>query len=75
MLNNRERGGREPALRTREWDLRHLPARGGRVATNWGRTGFLCGKRSASPDRRGPSGASEWGAGGSPGSGVVNGGR
>ena len=75
MLNDRERGGREPALRTRVWDLRHLPARGGRVARSWGRTEFLRGKRAAGPDRRGPGGASEWGAGGSPGSGEVNGGR
>ena len=74
MLNDGEGGGREPALHTKVWGLRHLPARGGRVTRSWGRTGFLCGKRTASSGRRRPRRAGEGGARSSPWSGEVDGG-
>ena len=74
MLNDRERGGRGPALHIRVWGLRDLPARGGRVTWSRGRTGFFRGKRSASSGRRRPRRANKGRAGSSPGSGEVDGG-
>ena len=74
MLNDREGGGREPALHIKVWGLRHLPARGGGVTWSWGRTGLLCGKRTVSSGRRRPRQAGEGGARSSPWSGEVNGG-
>ena len=73
MLNDREGGRREPTLHTNVWGLRHLPARGGRVTWSWGRTGLLCGKRTASSGRRRPRRAGEGGARSSPWSGEVDG--
>ena len=74
MLNDREGGGREPALHTRVRGLRHLPARGGRVTWSWGRTGLLRGKGTASSGRRRPRRAGEGGARSGPWSGEVDGG-
>ena len=74
MLNDGEGGGREPALHIKVWGLRHLPARGGRVTWSWGRTGFLCRKRTASSGRRRHRRAGEGGARSSPWSGEVDGG-
>ena len=44
VLNDRERGGREPALHTGVWGLRHLPARGGRVTWSWEGLGSSAGR-------------------------------
>ena len=73
MLNDGEGGGKEPALHTKVWGLRHLPARGGRVTWSWGRTGFPYGKRTASSGRRRPRRAGEGGARSSPWSGEIDG--